>query len=165
MGKLVAAFGLKGELILQHQLGKKTSLKNLEMLFLEENKNSFIPYFLVSSKIKNEAEIYILLEGIDTREKAQTLIHRNVFLKEDSFKKFAALTAPISLLDMQVEDVHLGDLGKIIEILELPSQVLAKIYYQEKEILLPINESTLRSIDRKNKIVHLLLPEGILQIF
>ena len=32
IGKLVASFGLKGELILHHHLGKKTSLKGLEVI-------------------------------------------------------------------------------------------------------------------------------------
>ena len=155
IGKLVAVFGLKGELILKHQLGKKTALKNLKMLFLEEKKQCFIPYFLLQSKIKNDAEIYIRLEGIDTREMAQKLIHRNVYLDEEAFGKFAAVSSPLSLLGMRVEDFNLGDLGKIIEIIEMPLQVLAKIYYGEKEFLLPLNESTLQSIDRKNKIVHL----------
>lgn len=38
IGKLVATYSLKGEIILQHSLGKKTSLKGLETLFIEEKK-------------------------------------------------------------------------------------------------------------------------------
>jgi len=39
IGKLVAAFGVNGQLILQHELGKKTSLKGLQAIFIEEKKN------------------------------------------------------------------------------------------------------------------------------
>ena len=35
IGKLVATHGLAGEVVLKHELGKKTSLKGLECLFLE----------------------------------------------------------------------------------------------------------------------------------
>ena len=35
IGKLAASTGLKGELVLQHNLGKKTGLKGLEAIFLE----------------------------------------------------------------------------------------------------------------------------------
>jgi 16S rRNA processing protein RimM len=38
IGKLAATFGLEGQLVLEHNLGKKTSLKGLENIFLEENK-------------------------------------------------------------------------------------------------------------------------------
>ena len=48
IGKLAASFGLKGDLVLQHSLGKKTSLKGLETIFLEEGKDNFMPYFIAS---------------------------------------------------------------------------------------------------------------------
>jgi 16S rRNA processing protein RimM len=35
IGKFVASFGVKGELILKHALGKKTALKDVEALFVE----------------------------------------------------------------------------------------------------------------------------------
>ena len=59
IGKLVTAFGLKGELILQHNLGKKTSLKGLQAIFVEERKSSFIPWFIEGTRIKTEEEIYL----------------------------------------------------------------------------------------------------------
>ena len=36
IGKLVAAFGIKGEMILKHSLGKKSALKGLKAIFIEE---------------------------------------------------------------------------------------------------------------------------------
>jgi len=62
IGKIVAAFGVSGQLILQHELGKKTSLKNLKALFIEDKKNSFLPWFINSTKIKSDTEIYLSLE-------------------------------------------------------------------------------------------------------
>ena len=46
IGKFVGTFGLKGELVLKHNLGKKTSLKGLRAVFVEERKESFIPWFV-----------------------------------------------------------------------------------------------------------------------
>ena len=57
IGKLAASFGLKGELVLQHSLGKKTALKGLETIFIEERKDNFMPYFISSVSIKNDAEV------------------------------------------------------------------------------------------------------------
>ena len=61
IGKLAGTFGVKGELVLQHKLGKKTALKGLNAIFLEERKESFIPWFVQHTKIKNEDEIYLKL--------------------------------------------------------------------------------------------------------
>ena len=52
IGKFVAVHGLKGELLLKHELGKKTSLKGLQAIFIEEKKNSFFPGSLNPQKSK-----------------------------------------------------------------------------------------------------------------
>lgn len=46
IGKLVGTFGLKGELLLIHNLGKKTSLKGLTTIFIEEKKKVLFPGLL-----------------------------------------------------------------------------------------------------------------------
>jgi 16S rRNA processing protein RimM len=38
IGKFAGSHGLQGELLLVHELGKKTSLKGLQALFIEEKK-------------------------------------------------------------------------------------------------------------------------------
>ncbi len=80
IGKIVASFGLKGEVILKHALGKKTMLDGIEAIFVEENKGSYLPYFVESSKAKDTEEMYVKLESIDTRESANRLSTRNVWL-------------------------------------------------------------------------------------
>ena len=39
IGKIVATFGVAGQVILVHNLGKKSLFKNVEALFIEESKN------------------------------------------------------------------------------------------------------------------------------
>ncbi|HRI21678.1 MAG TPA: 16S rRNA processing protein RimM, partial [Panacibacter sp.] len=61
IGKFVAAFGLTGELILKHALGKKLVFKEGEVIFIEERRGSYLPYFIVSSKAKNNEETAVQL--------------------------------------------------------------------------------------------------------
>ena len=51
IGKLVAVHGLKGEVLLKHELGKKTSLKDLKAIFIEEKKRFVSP--ILHRKHKN----------------------------------------------------------------------------------------------------------------
>ncbi|MGI8581574.1 MAG: ribosome maturation factor RimM [Chitinophagaceae bacterium] len=164
IGKLVATYALKGEIILQHSLGKKTSLKGLETLFIEEKKDSFIPYFIESAKIKSATETYVKFEGISSKETAHKLIQKEIWLLENDFKKFADKSAPISLLGFtMINDEE--DLGEILEIIEQPHQVLCKILLKGKEALIPIHEEFLDKIDKKNRKVFLTLPDGLLEIY
>jgi len=164
IGKLVASHGLKGELVLKHTLGKKTSLKGLQAIFTEDKKNSFLPWFIETTQIKNEEEIYLKLEHIDSREAAMKLTPKEVWLPEADFKKFAAKSAPISLLGYTIiQDKE--SLGEILEVIEQPHQVLCRLEIKTKEVLIPLNESTIEKVDHRKKRVTVTLPDGLLDIY
>ena len=164
IGKLVSVFGLKGELIIQHSLGKKTSLKGLQAIFVEERKESFIPWFIEATRIKSEEEIYLKLEGVDSREQAVKLTQKEVWLPEPDFKKYSAKSSPINLLGYEV--IEEGKcLGKVLEVIEQPHQVLCRIEIEGKEALIPLHEETIRKIDRKKQQVTVEQPPGLLEIY
>lgn len=164
IGKLVTTFGLKGEIVLKHTLGKKTSLKGLAALFVEEKKESFLPWFIESTKIKTEDEIYIKLEGINTREQAIKLTQKQVWLPEADFKKFSSKSSPISFLGYEIVE-NGAVLGKILEVIEQPHQVLCRIDLNGKEALIPLHEETIVKVDKKKGQVVVDLPEGLLEIY
>jgi len=164
IGKLVAAFGLKGEVILKHNLGKKSSLKGLKAIFIEEQKGSFIPWFVRSSSIKNDEEIYLELEDVITREKANKLTQKEVWLPEEDFKKYSAKTSPITLLHYTI--IENGKvIGEIEEVIEQPHQVLCTVRINGKEAYIPLHEETIKKVDRKKKEVTVELPPGLLEIY
>jgi 16S rRNA processing protein RimM len=86
IGKLVATHGVKGALVLKHDLGKQTAFKGLKAFFLEELQGSFLPYFPVDVKIKNEQEVLVEFEGIITKEKAATLVQNRFGWKNQTSK-------------------------------------------------------------------------------
>jgi len=164
IGKFVASYGLKGELILQHNLGKKTSLKGLVALFIEETKNNFLPYFIEKTSVKSINETIIKLEGFEVKETARKLTPKEVWMTEEDFKKFAAKSSPIALLGFDMMDGQMN-LGEIIEVIEQPHQILCSILYKGTEALIPVHENNLIKIDQKNKKVYVDVPEGLLEIY
>ncbi|MBP9097982.1 MAG: 16S rRNA processing protein RimM [Ferruginibacter sp.] len=164
IGKFAASYGLNGDLVLQHSLGKKTSLKGLEVIYIEEQKDNFLPYFIEKTSIKSDAETYLKLEGIDTKEIARKLTPKEAWLEEADFKKFAAKAAPIALLGFSMINGDI-ELGEIIEVIEQPHQVLCTILYKGNEALIPVHEASLLKVDQKKKKVYVDLPEGLLDIY
>lgn len=164
IGKIAAVHGLQGELLLKHELGKKTSLKGLQALFTEEKKGSFLPWFLETTKIKSENEIYIKLEGVNTREAAMKLTPKQVWITEADFKKFAAKTAPAGLLGYTIINNN-ESLGEILELIEQPHQLLCRLEIKGKEVLIPLHEETLQKVNHKKKEVLVELPDGLLDIY
>jgi 16S rRNA processing protein RimM len=164
IGRFVATYGFNGELVMRHHLGKKTSLKGLATLFVESQKDELLPYFMQPAKIKSDDEVYIKIEGINTKEAARTLVHKQVWLPEQEFQKYAGKSAPISLLGYHIIHGN-ADLGEILEVIEQPHQLLCRISLEGKEALIPVHEETLQKIDKKSKRVIVELPEGLLDIF
>lgn len=164
IGKIASTHGLTGVVVLEHALGKKTDLKGLTTLFIEERKNAFIPYFIESTTAKNEQETFIKLEGFNTKEGARRLIQKPVWLLKADFEKFAASSSPLSLLGFTMINEGIA-IGEVEEIIEQPHQVLCKIKYKGNEALIPLHEESLEKIDKKNKRVYVNLPEGLLDIY
>ncbi len=164
IGKLAASHGLTGELILQHSLGKKTLLKDVEAIFIEQPKDNFIPHFIEKTSIKSDRETYIKIEGIDNKEVARKITPKDVWLQEADFNKHKAKAAPIALLGYELIDGN-TNLGAIIEVNEMPHQILCTILYKGNEALIPLHEANLIKMDDKNRKVYVEIPEGLLEIY
>jgi 16S rRNA processing protein RimM len=164
VGHFAATFRLEGMLVLQHNLGKKSDFKGVHALFLEAGTNRFLPYFIESSNPKNEVESYIKLEGVNTKEAAHLLCTKKVWLTQDDFRKIVGKTAPISLIGYRLFDKQ-KLLGIVEEIIEQPHQVLCRLMIHEKEVLIPLNESTIQKINHAKKEVHTDLPDGLLEVY
>lgn len=150
--------------MLQHRLGKKTSLKGLKAIFLEERRDEMLPWFLQYTKVKGPDEVLVKLEGIDTKEAARRLVQKEVWLRAEDFVAFAGKTAPISMVGFRLIDGS-TDLGEILEVIEQPHQILCRIDLSGKEALIPVHEGTLRGVDVKQKVVRVELPEGLLDVY
>ncbi len=164
IGKIVATFGLTGEVILKHGLGKKTNLKGVEAIFVEQTKGSQIPYFVQSSKAKTNDEMFVLLEGIASKEAGHKLISRQVWIEEEHFRNLADKQAAIALIGYDVINDGIA-IGKVLEVIEQPHQVLLSVSYKGNEALIPLHEESLEKIDHKKKEVNVVLPDGLLEIY
>lgn len=166
IGRFSAVSGLKGDLILTHSLGIRTALSGLEMMFVEEQKGSFIPYYIQNVRPRNEQEILLNLEGVDNRDQALKLLRREVFLTEAWFRKLTPENNKLSLLGfMAFQDPSGEELGPIEEIIEVPGQVLARLLYRDRELMIPLNKESLARVDRERKQVFFRLAEGLLEIY
>jgi 16S rRNA processing protein RimM len=136
----------------------------LKAIFTEDKKDSFFPWFVQSSKVKNENEIYLTIEGIASKEDAAKIVQKEVWLPETDFKKFAHVSAPVNLLSYEV--IHNDrSLGSVLEVIEQPHQLLCRLEVDSKEVFIPLNESTLQKTDHKERKLYVTLPDGLLEVY
>ena len=164
IGKIVATHGINGDLILVHSLGNKNAFKNVKAIFIEERKDAYIPHFVQSAAARTQEESLLKIEEIDSKEKAHRFIKKNVWLLQQDFEKIAEKNAPIALLGFAIYEDD-KQLGVVEEIIEQPHQLLLKTSIEKEEVLLPVHEETLIKVDKKQKKIHLKLPEGLLDVY
>jgi 16S rRNA processing protein RimM len=56
-------------------------------------------------------------------------------------------------------------LGKILEVIEQPHQILCRIEINQKEAYIPLHQETIKKIDRTAQKVIVSLPPGLLEIY
>lgn len=164
LGYVLKAHGLKGEAQLLLDVDIPENYSKLESVFIEIDKK-LVPFFIEQILITKSRAV-VKFEDIDTLEKAEELKGKSIFLplnnlpplQDDQFYYH-------ELIDFRIIDEKEGPLGIIVDIYNLPQQDLMAIHYKEKEVLIPLNDEILLSVDRENKEVHVSLPEGLLQVY
>ncbi len=150
--------GIKGHLILKTEF--ELDLENLNAFFIESD-GSKAPYF-VSEINDNEKGFIVLLEQVDAINKAKAIIGKKVFV--DS-KYIIEQAEEIDWTGYELIDKNFGSLGKVTDVNDNGVQLLVSLIYKEKEIILPLVEEFIQSIDETEKKIHFNAPEGLIELY
>jgi 16S rRNA processing protein RimM len=164
IGKLVAPHGITGQIILEHALVKPVHFKGVDAIFVEKNAASFIPYFLESVSAKTDTLTHLQIEGVHTREAAQFLVGKKVWLPQADFQKLVEKNSPLALLGYTIQERG-KDIGVIQEVIEQPHQLLVTILYKGQEAYIPLHEESLKGVNHAKKTVAVELPDGLLDLY
>jgi len=151
-------------MIAVHSLGKKIAVTKIKVIYLEQKKDELLPYFVEAARKKGVDQLYIKLEGIDSKEAVSKYLRKEVWMREEEVQSHTQKDNPIGWVGYRVVDQG-RDLGAVLEIIEQPHQVLCRLEIDSKEVLIPINEQTLDKIDHKTKSLLLNLPDGLLEVY
>jgi len=164
VGKLGKVHGLEGFLRL-----------NLEEIYLEDVANAGVlfaghprtplPYFIES--VKGGPILLVRFEDMTSREDAAPLSGQDIYLRETDISDSPDQPegpAYEELVGYQLHDAQAGPVGEIAEVLEYPQQWIAIIRRDDQEIMVPLNEVFVQSVDEGQQVVHTDLPEGLLYL-
>ena len=164
IGKIVATHGLNGSLILTHVVGNSQWLKKGQVITLEMQKGSYIPYFVSQFKANNDKEYIINVEDIDKIESAKKLVTKQVYVDEAILVDYAK-KSPLLWIGFNIIDKHQGEIGEVVDVSQTGYQWLAKVIYHGAEVLIPLIDQMIEKVDVKNKTIEMELPEGLLEVY
>jgi 16S rRNA processing protein RimM len=164
LGKINKAHGLKGDLKATFEAEFPINFSKLESVFVNLN-NKLIPFFIEKISVQGKKAI-LTIEDVKSLKAAEPLYDKELYLpltllpeKDDSIFLYS------DLIGYTVSDKTLGMLGKITDVYSLPGQEVLAMDYKEKEILIPASEELITKLEKKKKIVHIEIPDGLLEIY
>jgi 16S rRNA processing protein RimM len=165
LGVISKLFSFKGEVILYIDSDEPEHYYDLHAIFLEINKQ-LVPFFIEKASVHKVNQLRIRLEGVLNEDAAKNLVKKKVYLpltelpklNEDQF--YYHEIPGFTLFDDNGIEV-----GKIIEVIENPANVLLSVQYKNNEALIPINDTTFISIDKPKKTLKVFIPEGLLELY
>lgn len=161
IGYISKTHGLKGECVLKMEGDTFFDEEAINAVFLDLN-GSKAPFFIEDLSWNNSAYI-IKLEGVNKVEEAKRLIGKVCLIdsqylveNESSLSKYVGY---------HLIEKEFGDLGQIEEILDQTNNILIRLTYQEKEILLPFAEDLISQLDDENKKMYYSAPQGLISMY
>ncbi len=164
IGRISATHGLDGRLNLTHNL-PAAAFRKLKHIFIEIRNKSYIPYFIEQMKEVDAESALVYLDDTKTVEDAKKLAGKGIFIETDLLQQISPKSLPANLDGFMVHDRNIGVIGAVENIFETPGQVLATIIYKGKEVIIPLIDSTIQSIDGARKTISVNLPEGLLDVY
>ena len=139
---------------------------NLEAVFINMQ-DELVPFAIKHINLKSGKSAIVQLEDITDEESAIALIGQELYLPLSFLPKLEGNRFYYhEVIGFKVLDENMGKLGTVKEILDQGSQaILVIVHKSEKEILVPIIDDIIKLVDRKNKLIQVITPTGLVNIY
>lgn len=166
LGKITKTHGIKGEVIIWMDVDQPELYAEMDS-FLLLIKDELVPYFVEELQIRGKKSI-LKLEDINSIEETAGIINKEVYLPlevlpelEDGHSFYYH-----EIVGFQLKEEKTGEIyGPILQVYEGAGQDLIAFKKEDKEILIPISNDIVKTINRKEKILLVNLPEGLIDVY
>jgi 16S rRNA processing protein RimM len=163
LGKITKAHGYEGAVIIRLERNFSDNIPEIESVYIEIDGRP-VPFFIDCSDQTDIYTLRIKFADYNSTEKVKEFVGCKVFLTKSSDSEIP-VEDPNTLINFNVLSDDNILMGEIVEIIMNPGQLLLIIKSKSgKEIMLPFHEDLISRIDIENKILQMILPEGISDI-
>lgn len=132
--------------------------KKQDFLFLKLD-DTYVPFRVVKWK---QGDSMVRFDDVVSQDQADRFNGVGVFLPDDAAGHLEVNTempfVGYTILNLEEK------IGDIIEIYEMPQQLLALVEYNSKEIYIPLHEDLIVEVNDEEEYLVMDLPEGILEL-
>lgn len=165
LGKIVSKFSFKGEVLIKLDTDEPESYVKMESVFVDYN-NNIVPFFIERSALHKSDLLRVKFEDIDSEEDADDIMKAEIYLPLSLLPKLEGNQFYYhEVIGFTIVDANFGKVGVIKGINDSTAQALFEIDRDGIEILIPMNDEFIDTIDRDTNTVHVTTPEGLIDLY
>ena len=163
IGTVVSKHGYKGDIKISVASNNLDTLLDLKYLFIYLD-GCFIPFTIDNLRSFSKNVLIVKLKEINSEKEVNEVIHKNIYVdstKIESKKDSEFFYNNLINFNVFRDSQKIGTIEKINT--DLPQPVF-EIKYNSRVVLVPIHKDLIKEIDKENNIIHLDIPDGLLEI-
>lgn len=165
LGKIVSKYSFKGEVLLKLDTDEPEIYEEMESVFVELGKN-LVPFFIVKSQLHKSSLLRVRFEDVQDEPSAERLLGKGVFLPLSQLPELSGNQFYYhEVIGFQLMDKVHGDIGSIESVNDASAQVLFEVKKGGKVLLVPVSDDIIKKVDRKNAIIYVETPEGLVDLY
>ena len=167
LGYVTKAHGLHGEVRIFLDVDFPEVYNNLESVLVayKNAPQTLVPFFIDTLRLSGNTAL-VHFEDVDTIDQAEDLREAQLYLPLETLPKLQPGQFYYhEVIGYTIVDQKAGTLGTIREIHALAGQDIIAMDYQGKEVLIPVNDDIVGTADHTQQLLHVSLPEGLLDIY
>lgn len=165
LGKIIKKYSFKGEVLAKLDTDEPELYENLDALFVDL-RNNLVPFFIEQSQMHKSELLRIKFEDVNTEDDADALMKSDLYLPLELLPKLEGNKFYYhEIIGFSVVDNHFGDVGVITAINDTTAQALFVIDRNGKEILIPMNDEFIDTVNKKEKTIRVNTPQGLIELY
>ena len=163
IGTVVSKHGYKGDIKISVSSNNLDTFPDLKYLFIDLY-GCFIPFKIDNVRSFSKNVLIVKLKEIRSEDEVNEVIHKNIYV--DSAEMESNIDSGFFYNDLINFEVITDSkkIGRIENINSKLPQPVFEIIYDSRKVLIPIHEDLIKKIDKKNRIIYLDIPNGLLEI-
>jgi 16S rRNA processing protein RimM len=166
VGYIQKPHGLKGEVVFAFEKEFEETFEDLELLFIDVD-GGLVPFFIDDEGVRYRSDESAIckLELINSVEKAKELVGCKVYVWENEVITSDDQGVASVLIGMAAFDAKFGELGLVSRVDDFSGNLVITIAHPKAEIMIPLSDQVIVSIDEVKREIHLDCPNGLIEIY
>lgn len=158
VAKVLKSNGVDGEVLMGFSAIAPEDIDLQEPMFIYYD-GLPVPFYVKTCSVKGSMKALVRLEDISSKEDAEEIVGQGVYVDGDGYESLEE--DEMDFVGWTLKDSDGTEIGKVTDIEDIPGNPCLCVETTSGEVLVPLHEDLIISLDEEKAIITMELPEGL----